>query len=66
MKAFEQGDVYIDYSFEDATFRYEHATSKVFGRFNGGDEVELGYSNDVFRDAMQSGTQISREEYYRG
>ncbi len=63
-KAFQDGDVYIDYPFDDAKFRYEHATSRVFGRFNDGDEVELGYTNDLFRDAMRSGSQIDREQYF--
>lgn len=64
MTAFQQGDVYIDYPFEDAKFRYDHATSDVFGRFNNGDEVAVGYPNDLFRDAMRSGIQIDREQYF--
>jgi hypothetical protein len=64
MTAFQQGDVYIDYPFEDAKFRYEHATSRVFLRFNNREEVEVGYTNDLFRDGMRSGTQIDREQYF--
>lgn len=64
MTAFQQGDVYIDYPFEDARFRYEHATSRVFRRFKNHEEVEVGYANDLFRDAMRSGTQIDREQYF--
>jgi hypothetical protein len=64
MEAFQRGDVYIDYAFEDAKFRYEHATSKVFGRFNGGDEVEVSYTDDLFRDAMRSGAQINHQDYF--
>jgi hypothetical protein len=66
MKAFQHGDVYIDYPFEDAKFRYEHATSRVFGRFNNGEELEVGYTDDLFRDAMRSGVQIDRELYFGG
>lgn len=65
MKVFQQGDVYIDYPFEEAKFRYEQDTGKVFGRFSGRAEVEVGYTNDLFRDAMRSGTQINREQYFR-
>ena len=65
MKAFQRGDVYIDYPFEDAKFRYEHATSSAFFRFCGREEVEVGYSNDLFRDAMRSGTQIDRQHYFQ-
>lgn len=64
MSAFEQGDVYIDYPFEDAKFRYEHDTSKVFARFPAREEVEVGFTNDLFRDAMRSGMQITREQYF--
>ena len=64
MKAFREGDVYIDYPFDDAKFRYEHATSKVFCRFTGRDEVVVGFENDLFRDAMRSGTQVGREDYF--
>lgn len=64
MKLFEQGDVYIDYPFEDAKFRYEHATSRVFCRFSNREEVAVGYTDDLFRDAMRSGTQIDREQYF--
>jgi hypothetical protein len=66
MTAFQHGDVYIDYPFEDAKFRYEHATSRVFGRFNNGEELEVGYTDDLFRDAMRSGVQIDRELYFGG
>lgn len=64
MEAFQRSDVYIDYPFEGAKFRYEHATSRVFGRFGQLEEVEVGYTNEVFRDAMRSGTQIDREQYF--
>jgi hypothetical protein len=64
MEAFQQGDVYIDYPFQDAKFRYEHATSRVFGRFNNTEEVELGYTNELFRDAMRSGAQIDCGQYF--
>jgi hypothetical protein len=64
MSAFQQGDVYIDYPFDDAKFRYEHATSRVFRRFKNREEVEVGYTNDLFRDAMRSGAKIEREQYF--
>jgi hypothetical protein len=64
MKAFQQGDVYIDYPFEDTKFRYAQATSRVYGRFNNREEVEVGYTNDLFCDAMRSGAQFDREQYF--
>ncbi len=62
---YRQGDVYLDYPFEDIKFRWEHRTGKVFRRFYGQAEEEVSYSSNLFRDAMSSGKQITREEYFR-
>jgi hypothetical protein len=64
MRLFQQGDVYIGYPYDDAKFRYEHATSKVFCRLSNSDEVAVGYTDNLFRDAMRSSTQIDREQYF--
>jgi hypothetical protein len=32
--------------------------------FRRGDEVEVGYTDDLFRDAMRSGAQISHQDYF--
>ena len=65
LDAFEAGDVYLDYPYEDMKFRYEKKTGKVFGRFCGKPENEVGHSFSFFREAMSAGTQISEEEYFR-
>jgi len=64
-EAFAKGDVYLNYSFEDVKFRYENKTGRVFRRFHGQPEVEASYTSNLFRDAMSSGTLITREEYYQ-
>lgn len=62
---FQKSDVYIDYPFEDAKFRWEKQTKKVFKRRYGEREFESHYSSDQFRDAISAGKLISREDYYR-
>lgn len=65
LEAFQAGDVYIDYPYEDCKFRWEKKTKKVFGRFYGQPEHEIDHASVLFHDAMSSGKQITREEYYQ-
>ena len=60
----QQGDVYIDYMFEDAKFRYEKQTEKVYRRFYGETEVEIRPDSDIYNQAILSGREITRDEYY--
>ena len=62
---FKTGDpVYIDYPFEGVKFRYDDG--KVYRKFNGKTaETEVPESNDLFRQAVLSGTQISQKDYER-
>lgn len=62
---FREGDVYLDYPFEDVKFRYENQTGKVYRRFYEQAEEEVSYSSNLFHDAISAGKQITREEYYR-
>ncbi len=64
LEVFKQGDVYIDYAFEDAKFRYEHQTGKVYRRFYGQSEVEIRSDSDIYNQAILSGREITRDEYY--
>ncbi len=67
LEAFREGhDVYIDYPFEDAMFRYEYQTGKVFRKFYGEAEVEVGYASNLFREAISAGKEITAEEYEQG
>lgn len=44
--AFDTGDVYIDYSFERARFRYDKPARKVYLRFYGEGEDEVPMSTN--------------------
>ena len=65
MDAFIKGDVYIDYPFEGAKLRYEKASEKVYRRFYGEAEDEILASSSLYNDAIRTGKQITREEYFR-
>jgi hypothetical protein len=58
-------DIYLDYPYEDAKFRWEKDTEKVYRRFYGKGEDEIPHSSDLFNQAISAGKEITREEYYR-
>lgn len=60
---FRMGDVYLDFPFEEARFRYEKATDRVYCRFYGTAEREIRSDSVIFHDAISSGRIITREEY---
>ncbi len=67
LEAFREGhDVYIDYPFEDAMFRYEYQTGKVFRKFYGEAEVEVDRTSNLFHEAISAGQQITAEKYAQG
>jgi hypothetical protein len=61
---FRQGDVYLDYPFEDMKFRYVKATGQVYVRSEGRPEVEVPHSNVFFHEAISAGTVITKAEYF--
>jgi hypothetical protein len=65
MAVFRAGDVYIDFPFERAKFRYEYASGKAFRRFYGEPEDQIPNASALYHDAISAGTLITREEYYR-
>jgi hypothetical protein len=64
-EAFRKGDVYLDYPFEEAKFRWDKQTRKLYRRFYGKPEEEIPASSALFNEAIAAGTEITREEYYR-
>jgi hypothetical protein len=64
MDAFLKGDVYIDFPYERAKFRYEKDTGKVYRRFYGETEDEIPPSSNLYNQAICEGKQIAREEYF--
>ena len=63
LDAMQRGDVYIDFAYEDAKFRWEKATGDVYRRFYGRAEEKVARDSDLFHQAISAGRQISREEY---
>lgn len=63
-EALTKGNVYIDYAFEDAKFRFDKQSGKVYRRFYGEPEDEISPSSDLYHQAILSGLPISRDEYY--
>jgi hypothetical protein len=64
-EAFREGDVYIDYPYEDAKFRWEKKTGKVYRRFYDEQEIEIDHTSKLFNEAISGGFQITREEYFQ-
>ena len=64
-KDFRTRDIYINYPFEDAKFRWDKDTEKVYRRFYGKEEVEIPHSSDLFNQAISAGREITQDEYYR-
>lgn len=65
LAVFRAGDVYIDFPSEDAKFRYEKASGKVFRRFYGEPEQQVPTDSRLYHDAISAGGLITRDEYYR-
>jgi hypothetical protein len=51
---FRKRDIYIDYPYEDAKFRWERDTGKVYRRFYGKEETEIPHSSDLFSRCVRS------------
>jgi len=66
IEAFREGDVYIDYPFEDVMFRWESETKKVFRKFYGQAEVEINHTSNLYHDAISAGELITAEQYAQG
>ena len=64
MDAFIAGDVYLDFPYEDAKFRYDKKTGRVFRRFYGQPEEEISPSSTLYNDAISAGKLIKRDEYF--
>ncbi len=65
MKAFIEGDVYIDYPYEDVKFSFEREAGKVYRRWYGESEMEIPYDSELYNESHSSGWAITREEYLR-
>ncbi len=65
--AFEAGDLYIEYGFEEMLFRYEKVTGRFFGKFyNAAQEHEVPQDNNLLCEARCSGVLTTAERYSAG
>jgi hypothetical protein len=56
---FQQGDVFIDYDFEEVMFRYDFVSARIFRKFYGkSHETEVQHDNRLFNDPIMSGDEI--------
>lgn len=55
MDAFLKGDVFIDFPYERAKFRWEKDTKKVYRRFYGEAEDEIPPSSHLYNQAILEG-----------
>lgn len=64
---FTEGDVYVDYAFEEVLFRWEAASRRTFRKFYGQTaEQEVAFSNNLFAEALQYGEEVDRATYVEG
>jgi hypothetical protein len=68
LSAFATRDVYLDYDFEEVTYRWDHGAQKAYVRFYGAGESAspVPTDNRLYNDAVLYGREISREEYEKG
>ena len=64
---FQQGDVFIDYDFEDVMFRYDFGSRRFFRRFYGDShESEVPHDNRLLNDAIRFGNETEAVAYRSG
>ena len=64
-KDFRERDIYIDFPFESAKFRWDKDARKVYRRFYGEAEMEIPHDSKLWTEAVIAGRLIAREEYER-
>lgn len=63
--AFQAGDLYIEYGFEEVLFRYEKKTGRVFCKSYGAPrENEVAHDSKLFCEARCSGILTTAERYF--
>lgn len=66
LKLFRAGDVFIDFPYEDAMFRFESVTGRIFRKFYGEEEVEIARDSKLFHEAISAGEVTTPEHYALG
>lgn len=63
----QQGDLYVDYDYEEVMFRWDHIRKTQYRKFYGEDfEIEVPFNNRLYCDALLFGNEISAGEYRNG
>jgi hypothetical protein len=64
---FNEGDVYVDYDFEEVMFRYEFSTKRWFRKFYGKKtEMDVPFDNNLLNQSILYGDEITAEIYSAG
>jgi len=65
---FVNEDIFVDYPYEEVTYRWDHLSKQVFVRFYGNEESSqpVPHDNGLFNEALRFGEEITREDYNRG
>ncbi|MGY2184839.1 hypothetical protein D3C87_884500 [compost metagenome] len=65
---FANEDIFIDYPYEEVTYRWDHPSKQVFVRFYGDEESiqPVPHDNRLFNEALRFGEEITRQDYNRG
>ena len=63
---FKRGDVFIDFPYEDALFRFDRASGRIFRKFYGEQEAEIARDSNLFHDAISAGEVTTAEHYAQG
>jgi hypothetical protein len=65
---FSNEDIFIDYSYEEVTYRWDHHSKLIFVRFYGNEESSqpVPHDNRLFNEALCCGEDITRQDYNRG
>ncbi|TBU92803.1 hypothetical protein [Phytopseudomonas dryadis] len=67
-EAFAARDIYIDYDFEEVTYRWDHREQKIYVKFYGDQELTdpVAHDNRLYNEALRFGREITREQYEQG
>jgi hypothetical protein len=63
--AFQAGDLYIEYGFEEVLYRYERKSGRIFCKpYNASQENEVPHTSELFCEARCSGVLTTAERYF--
>jgi hypothetical protein len=65
---FANEDIFVDYPYEEVTYRWDHHSKQVYVCFYGDEESiqPVPHDNRLFNEALRFGEEITRLDYDRG